>query len=92
MEILADGGESFAEVAESLSAHQLSLRRMEDGVEFDDVTFDAAGDCADFADEASPVRVTPEVDDDVDAHRHSGNDERRRDVRPGQYIKENVQR
>lgn len=58
MEILADGGESFAEVAEPLPANQLSLRRMEDRVEFDDVAFDATGDGTDLTDESGPVRVT----------------------------------
>ena len=92
MEIFADGGESFAEVAEPLSTNQLSLRRMEDRVEFDDVAFDATGDGADLTDEAGPVRVTSQVDDDVDAHCHGGDDEGRGDVGPGQHIKENVQR
>ncbi|WP_169252884.1 hypothetical protein [Brevibacterium sp. 'Marine'] len=84
MKIAADGRKSLAEVAEPLTADELSAGRMEDRVEFDDVAFDSAGHRADLIDPAYPGRISAQVDDDVEADCDRGNDERRGDVRPGQ--------
>lgn len=61
MKIAADGRKSLAEVAEPLTADELSAGRMEDRVEFDDVAFDSAGHRADLIDPAYPGRISAQV-------------------------------
>lgn len=91
MKIAADGRKSLAEVAEPLTANELSSWRMEDRVEFDDVAFDSARHRADLIDSTHSGRIPAQVDDDIEADCDGGHDERRGDVRPGEHIEQEVQ-